>query len=224
MWPAIIGAVGGLLSGALDSHSQHSANRANIALQREQRAWEEKMSNTEVQRRKADLEAAGFNPMLSFMSGNAASSPSISPARVESTRSGEGVMRGVNSAIAASQLGLLQAQTRKTNAEAAVVESDPGASAQGADLRLQELNRKVQLLGEQIDRTAADTGLSTDTNARAEQMFEYLKEYQRLLNRGEALGLAEKKALNDLYESMKGAKGFERFGPMILSILRGSAR
>lgn len=108
--------VGGLLLGgwqtASNAHNQREANKTNIKLQREQQAWEQMMSNTAVQRRRDDIEAAGGNPALAFTNGSEASTPVMSPARIEPVRN------DISGLATALQLSLMKAQINKTEAEA----------------------------------------------------------------------------------------------------------
>lgn len=134
---------GQLLGGWMNSSAQHKANRTNIYLQRQQQAWEEEMSNTAVQRRARDIEAAGGNRALAFVNGQEASTPTVTPAHVEPTKIDP--LRLGSSMLLAQQVKAMEAGTRKTNAEAELIESDlPYASANArarADLAQEQLRK-----------------------------------------------------------------------------------
>ena len=101
---------GGSILGSLLGTSQ--TNKANLRATRENNAHQLMMSSTAHQREVKDLKSAGLNPILSSRSAGAPVGSSAA-ARVEPYH-----IDPSKKLVEASQIQLLEAQSRKTNAEA----------------------------------------------------------------------------------------------------------
>jgi putative NADPH-quinone reductase len=131
-------AVGKLAPAALDILGRRQQNQAQRAEARRAEAFAERMSNTQVQRRKADLEAAGFNPALAF--GDSASSPGGIQAQIGGELGGA-VSSAQAAAMNRAQLDLVRKQMDIATQQG--IKAKAEAEVAGFDAQKRSLEQRV---------------------------------------------------------------------------------
>lgn len=143
----IFSAIAGPLTGGLvDAASGILGNQSAVSAAKVQRRFERDMSDTAVQRRRRDLEAAGFNPLLAI--GDPASTPAVGQANVRPPlgRAGDRFAEAAQLALQKQQVqsvvNLNSAQADKASAEADKARAETGGTGEGigAEIRARVSN------------------------------------------------------------------------------------
>lgn len=177
--PILGGIAGDIIGGSMGKSAQKTANDTNVKLQREQRDWEERMSNTSYQRAIEDMKASGLNPMLAYSQGGA-STPNVSAATVQPT---DALARSVSSAgnKAMQALAVQQAQanielTKANTVKAAAEAQTAGVTSANAPERQRH---EMNLISKQVEEVIQRFQLTESQRKQLEKLLPGLIEQQR---------------------------------------------
>lgn len=193
---AILTAAAPLVGGALGFAGNERTNASNAHQAAANRDFQERMSSTSYQRAVADMKAAGLNPALAYSQGGA-SSPGGAQATMTNSLAGGG--GAAEAGLRIQEIQNMKATREATQAQAAKTGAETAQINLESMARLQEIQQRIALMGEQVTDARTFRPLQQDVlfgTARASRMQSYKTQSEtRFLDNSFEQRLEELKAI-----------------------------
>ena len=173
-----LGFLGQMDTNATSSSNAQAANAFNANQAQINRDYQTEMSNTAYQRQVKDMEAAGLNPMLAYVKGGGASSPSGSTATAT-------VPNYVSPIQGAAQYKLTTAETNKKEADTRLTGAQTdltGAQERQVDATTEKIRKESRNLDSEEKRIKAAYINLAESSALMAQQGQTEVEKRKVLN------------------------------------------